>query len=493
MDNSGAVTAVPETQASSRSTPAAGAPDGEHHLSSRVIAGRILFVAVPVAVWFAPLPVETAAKHAFAVGLFMIIGWIFDAMPHAVTGLIGCYLFWALGVARFEAAFSGFASDIPWFFFGALLFGMMATETGLARRVAALLLIRVGNSFSNILLGMILLSFMLTLLVPSGTACVVIMASIAIGLLQAYGYGHGSNIARAMFITLTYTAGLFDKMVIAGPASILGRGLIMKTANVEIYWSQWFLAYLPLSLITILAAWRIVLWLYPPEQKTLSGGKEYLTEQLRQMGPWTGAEKHALFLMLATIALWMTDSFHHISPAMIGLGAGFVAILPKLGVLEFDCVKRVNLMAVFFVATAGSLGQVLMQTKALDVLTKVIFAWMAPLLHGKYLLVLVPYWTAFAYHIFLGNEISMLATSVPPLVNFAIAHGLNPKALGMVWSFAGGGKIFVYQSGVMIVGYSYGYFSTRDLLRVGGLLTIVESVLLMLIVPHYWPLIGLGR
>src|SRR5437762_3417329 len=104
-----------------------------------------------------------------------------------------------------------------------LLFGLMATTSGLARRLAYLVMLGVGNSYSRILLGMIVLSFMLTFLVPSGTACVVIMAAIAIGLLDAYGFGVGSNIGRGMFITLTYTAGMFDKMVIAGPASILGR------------------------------------------------------------------------------------------------------------------------------------------------------------------------------------------------------------------------------------------------------------------------------
>ena len=33
----------------------------------------------------------------------------------------------------------------------------------------------------------------------------------------------------------------------------------------------------------------------------------------------------------------------------------------------------------------------------------------------------------------------------------------------MIWTFAAGGKLFAYQSGVLIVGYSYGYFEARDL------------------------------
>jgi di/tricarboxylate transporter len=91
----------------------------------------------------------------------------------------------------------------------------------------------------------------------------------------------------------------------------------------------------------------------------------------------------------------------------------------------------------------------------------------------------------------LASEVSMLGTSIPPLMNFATSRGLDPLAIGMVWTFAAGGKIFVYQSAVLIVGYSYGYFDARDMFRMGLLLTVVESLILILLVPFYWPLIGI--
>ena len=51
--------------------------------------------------------------------------------------------------------------------------------------------------------------------------------------------------------------------------------------------------------------------------------------------------------------------------------------------------------------------------------------------------------------------------------------------------------MFVYQASSYILGYSYGYFEARDLFRVGAILTLVEGALLMVLVPLYWPLIGL--
>jgi len=167
------------------------------------------------------------------------------------------------------------------------------------------------------------------------------------------------------------------------------------------------------------------------------------------------------------------------------------AALPRVGVLEIEDLKRVNYLPIFFVAAAVSMGETLSATKALDVLTNVMFAWMQPFVTDVFSSTLALYWTAFIYHIFLASEVSMLGTSIPLLMNFATSRGLDPLALGMVWTFAAGGKIFVYQSAVLIVGYSYGYFDARDMVRMGLLLTVVESVILILLVPFYWPLIGI--
>jgi solute carrier family 13 (sodium-dependent dicarboxylate transporter), member 2/3/5 len=77
---------------------------------------------------------------------------------------------------------------------------MMATKTGLARRLAYLIIQRVGASYSRLLLGIILSSFLLTFLVPSGIACVVIMASVALGLMQVFGLGPGSNVGKGILL-----------------------------------------------------------------------------------------------------------------------------------------------------------------------------------------------------------------------------------------------------------------------------------------------------
>jgi di/tricarboxylate transporter len=293
-----------------------------------------------------------------------------------------------------------------------------------------------------------------------------------------------------MFLVLTYTANIFDKMIIAGAGSITARGLIEKVGGVEVLWSQWFFAYLPCDIITILFAWRLTLWLYPPE--TDSSTRELDPhEDIQDASPWTTESTRAALLIAVAIGLWLTDFIHHIPPSVIGLGVGLAAVLPGIGTLTTDDMKRLNYLPVFFVATAISMGDVLVNTKALDLLTDFLLSWMEPLLGNILQTTFVLYWTAFVYHIFLASEISMLGTSIPILMNFARSHGLDPLLVGMIWTFAAGGKVFAYQSGVLVVGMSYGYFGSKDLFRLGLLLTLVQCVLLILLVLFYWPLIGI--
>jgi di/tricarboxylate transporter len=459
-------------------------------IARRAQIGRILCLVAPLVVLAAPLPVEPLTKHALAITSAIVLAWMTEATDPAVVGLIGCYLYWALGLVPFGVAFSGFANETAWFAFGATLFGAMTVKSGLGRRLAFVVLRRTGGTYPRILMGLIITSFMLTFVVPSGAARVVIMATVALGLVDALGVSRGDHAARGMFVIITYSAGLFDKMIIAGTAVITAQGLMERVGGVEVLWSRWLLAFLPASVVTVFTAWLVTLWLHPAE-RGVGPVVPYLDREAAKMASYTAVERKTALLMLVAVALWATDFLHDLSPPMIGLGVGLCALLPGVGVLTAEDVKRLNYLPVFFVAAAISMGEVLTQTKGLDVLTNTMFAWMGPLMTNPYGSTAALYWSAFAYHLLTGSEVSMLGTSIPPLMRFAMTHGLDPLSVGMIWTFAAGGKIFVYQSAVLVIGHAYGFFDSRDLFRIGLWLTLIEFVVVLLLRSLYWPLLGL--
>ena len=137
------------------------------------------------------------------------------------------------------------------------------------------------------------------------------------------------------------------------------------------------------------------------------------------------------------------------------------------------------------------MADVLTATHGLEPITGFVFNRIAPLMTDGLMSTTLLYWSAFLYHFLLASEISMLASSIPPLMTFAKTHGLSPRVLGLIWTFAAGGKLFAYQNAVIVVGFSVGYFRGRDLIRLGLILTIAEFVFLVPTVLFYWPLVGI--
>jgi anion transporter len=466
------------------------------HPSESIGSLRALFTAisigVPVLLWFAPLGIAPEAQHAMAISSFMILAWMTNIMEYGAAGLIGCLLFWAIGGARIGTAFSGFVSDTPWFLFGAILLGAAANKTGLPQRIGAFVVMRIGSSYSRLLLGLIITSFLLTVIVPSGAARLVIMASIALGVVNAFGVGRGSNIGRGIFLVITYTAAIFDKMVIAGAGAITAVGNIERFGGVDISYAMWFIAFLPCALITILAAWWFAMKVYPPEIESLDGGMlDRLKSELRTTSGTTPLAIKSTALSLIAIVLWLTDFIHHIPPSQIALALALAAFLPFVNVLDAEDMQKVNLMPVIFVAAALSMSQVALQTGALKLLTDSFFGGVTPWLDSKLLAVPALYWGGFVYHFATASEISMLATSLPVLMEYAKEHHLNVLWIGMVWSFSAGGKLFAYQSAPLVIGYSYGFFRHTDLIKIGAVLTVIEFLGLALCTAIWWPIFGL--
>jgi len=452
----------------------------------------VVTVAVPLLLWFAPLSIEANVQAALAVTSFMILAWMTNVMEYAVTGLIGCLLYWALGIAPAATSFAGFSNSTTWFIFAALMLGAISTKSGLPQRIGNFIVSHVGFSYSRILLGLIITDFLLTFIVPTGTGRVVILAAIAIGLIKVFNVSGSSNVARGIFLIVTYTATVFDKMIIAGAAAITARGAIVEVGGVEVTWSLWFFAFLPAAIVTILLAWLYTVWMYPPEVKSFESKAEEVRAHFRNEFNWTPQTIKAAVLLLAGVAVWMTDFIHHLDPALVALAVALAAFLPQIGVLNVDELKRTNFLPVFFVGSVLSMAAVLQSSGALKLLTDTVFSGLEPLLSDPFTAVPVLYWGAFFYHFFLASEISMLATSIPILMNVANTHGFNPLWIGMVWTFAAGGKLFVYQSSVLVVGYSYGYFRHSDMIKIGIFITLVEFVLLVLTTVLWWPILGIA-
>jgi anion transporter len=451
-----------------------------------------LALSMAFVLWFFPASVNAQARHAIAVSLFVLILWVSQVLPHAIAGLGGCYLFWTLVRLPFSTAFGGFAQPTAWFVFAAGMFGLMTTRTRLAHRLASGLMVILGSSYSRLILSFVLTSLLLNFLVPSGIARVIILAGIGLGVVKSRGWGPQSVPARGLFVALTVSSTLFDKLMITGGSTIVAQGIIENIAHIRVYWSQWFLAQLPALLLNIPLCWVIVLWLFPAQLLEPEGALHTGTDGDLERS-WSPAEKRCAFLLAAALLIWMTDFIHHVQPAMVALGIALLASLPRIGVLEVNELKQIDFFPFLFTASALSLGDGLMRTGALDVVTRALSSLWQPWSQSFIPSSIVLYWTSFSYHLLVPSDPTTLATSLPTVIHFALTHQWSPLAAGLVWTLALSGKVFIYQSGVTIAAFSFGYFQARDYFKMGICLAIAQFLVLLLLAGWYWPLIGLLR
>jgi len=108
---------------------------------------------VLIALLLLPIPIPAPAHRLAAILLMMVILWITEALPLAVTALIGPVLAIILQVAPARTVFAPFADPIIFLFIGSFMLAEAMFAHGLDRRIAfgALSSRAVGGSPTRIL------------------------------------------------------------------------------------------------------------------------------------------------------------------------------------------------------------------------------------------------------------------------------------------------------------------------------------------------------
>ena len=254
------------------------------------------------------------------------------------------------------------------------------------------------------------------------------------------------------------------------------------------------MAFLPATVLSIVVCYLAVRWLYPPEvPAVLPGGSEPpLAVAFPAPGAWTQEQKKTLAWMILAIVLWATDFLHHLDPACIAIGVGLGITFPHVGVLDIKAFKQTNFLLIFFIAGALSMSRVLADTHAIDILMGSFTSWTAPLLTNVWSGSMALYWSAFLYHFGFAGDQVLTAATLSPVLGMAKSLGYNPATIGLLWTFATGAKLFVYQSAVIAVAATYIYFDVKAFLKISAVMTVAQALILLLLVTFYWPLIGLS-
>ena len=455
-----------------------------------------LLLGIIIALLPAPQGLNLTAWYFFAIFSAVILGLILEPLPAAAVGFIGVFLVAVLGLAgpkpadNIRWALSGFSNTTVWLIFGAFMFAMGYDKTGLGRRIALILVKKLGRKTLGLGYAITFSDLILAPFTPSNTArSGGTIFPIIRNLPGLYGSSPGETSrkigAYIMWTAFAATCVTSSMFITSLAPNLLALDLVSKTVKISISWTEWFVGFLPVGIILILILPYLVYKIYPPETKSSEEIPSWASQELDKLGKFSRKELVMALLAVLALALWIFGgNFIDATTA-----AGFVISLMIItGTVTWDDIlanKQAWNVLVWF-ATLVALA---------DGLNKVGFVtWfaksMAALLTGMSpIVVMVVLVVIFFIIHYMFASLTAHTTAILPVMLAAGAAipGLPVKTFALLLCYSLGimGVITPYATGPGPVYYGSGYISRKDFWTLGLIFgTIFLTALIGIGVPY---------
>ncbi|SFL48396.1 SLC13 family permease [Methylorubrum salsuginis] len=294
----------------------------------------------------------TAALLVLCMGL-----WATGLVAEVVTALLFFAAAMLLKLAPAQTVFSGFASSAFWLVTSGMVVGLAMNRTGLGDRLARMLAARLPASYPGFVAGLVAFSFALAFVMPSNLGRIAVMVPVLIALCDAFGLKAGRPGRTGAILSFGIATPVLSAAIL--PANV--PNLVMAGTAETLYGVH--LGYLPYLFLhapvlgfvkgAILVACTVLLF---PDR--LDGARPALPP----LPPLSGAERRLSVILAIMLGLWLTDGWHGIAPAWIGLAAAVICLLPGIGVVSAASFSEIPLRTCFYVAALFGLTAVVNET-----------------------------------------------------------------------------------------------------------------------------------
>jgi sodium-dependent dicarboxylate transporter 2/3/5 len=269
------------------------------------------------------------AWRTAALGLWMGVWWMTEAVPIAATALLPLVLLPLLGIENMNGAAAPYANPVIFLFFGGFILAAAFERSGLHRRLALRLVAAVGTQPDRIIAGFMIAAGFISMWV-SNTATVLMLLPLVNSMLgrshpeRSEGFAVSSTAASSSLslLGMTARATAFEKALLLGiayaatiggygtlvgtPPNALLAGFLAQTHGVRVGFLHYMLLGLPIVLIGLPVTWLLltrVVFRVRGSAEVVSA--EALSAQRHALGPMTGTERFVAIVASITAAAWI--------------------------------------------------------------------------------------------------------------------------------------------------------------------------------------------
>ena len=477
--------------------------------------GLVIALLVMLGIMALPTPADlpVAGHRMLAILVFSVIVWMTDTISYPVSAaVIMALMAFTLGVSpdpvkpgallgtsrALTIALGGFSNTALALVGGALFIAAAMMKTGLDKRIALVVLSKIGARTNRVLAGVIFVGFLLSFFVPSTTARVSCLVPIVMGIILAFGVERKSKFAGVMMIATAQADSIWNVGIkTAAAQNMIAVGFIEKQLGVSITWMDWFIAALPFAVLMSVALYFVLMKIMPPEMDEIAGGDAVVAKALAELGPMKTDEKKMLAISFILLFFWATEKVvHPFDTSSTTIAAIAVMLLPGIGVMSWkEAQPNIPWGTLILFGVGISLGSAILSTKAA--------AWVAKLIVGTFglqtlpALVILAILSAFLIIIHLGfASATALASAMIPIIISILQSvktpGINVVGLTMILQYVVSfGFILPVNAPQNMVAYGTETFEVRDFIKTGIPLTIIAFALIMLLGATYWKWLGL--
>lgn len=450
----------------------------------------VIALSVALSAWLFVAPpalLPPAAAHTAALAVVAIAFWATGRLPEHVVALaflLGAVL---LKIAPPPVVFSGFSSTAWWLIFGGLIIGVAVRRTGLGDRVALGLSALFGTRYAGLVVGITVIGLVLGFILPSSIGRAVLLLPIAASLAERHGFVDGRPGRTGIVLAAAFAVHLPTFTIL--PANV--PNMVLAGAAEQLYgytplYGHYLLLHFPvLGLLKAVVTVGLVLWLFPDR----AGGQ--VTGIAPTLSRRPSRDEWRLTLLIAlSLALWVTDFVHHVSPAWVSLAAGIVCLLPVTGLVPPKAFAQdMPYGTLFYIAGIMALGAVVAHSGLGDVLAHQLLAVLplAPRADGQNFAALAALGTLMGLVTTLPGVPAVLT---PLAADLAQATGWPLETVLMAQVLGFSTVLFPYESGPLVVGAQLSGAGMAAALKLCLALAVVTVVVLLPLDYLWWRLLG---
>jgi sodium-dependent dicarboxylate transporter 2/3/5 len=452
---------------------------------STLIKGAIAMASgVGVMLVSRPEDLSPEGHRLLALLTTVVILWVTEAVPIGVTALMagaGLILF---NIQTPQSAWGPFASPAVMFVLMIIMFGVVLTEVGLAKRLIYHLIRFAGTKIRRLSL-ILAIGCSISSSIFHDATITVIMVFAFVPVFRSMGLKPGMGHRLPMFffllIPLSSSAGGFGTLL-GGGRNPLALQILQSFSQgqISIGFLEYILIQFPICVVTALATWVLLWVILRPEEKELVGVK------MSPPAPWSPRERGVLVVFLLTFVVWFLGDltgWHYSVPAAIAL-FGFCAP----GWVSFRSICDKFPWEAWIVFGAGvSLGVAMLDSGAGQYLGEAFL----PVLDGK------PTFVAYYGMGLFGSTLSSamsnsaaVALMLPITLPMAGLMSMSPQAVAMLAPQTTSFIMVVVGCPPTIIAYTAGYFNQKDFTKVAVPWTLFLLLVCTLCATVYWPMIG---